>query len=312
MSEMKRRSFLKAAVATAVGAGLGDVNNSLCYARTGAVSGMPTRRLGRTNHEASIFSLGGMFTVQERDSRDEAVAIIHRALDLGVNCIDTAEAYGDGGSELNIGEVMRERRSEVFLATKTRERRAEKIASELFERSCERLQTDCVDLYFCHGVHTPEVLEETLDRETGAITAIEAFREQGRIRFIGISSHSSELLLRAMEQYDFDCVFVTMNPAQLAMNDPEDLDKMLAAAAQRDVGVIAMKVFGGGGGRVLEKDISAEQAFRYALSRPISTAAIGISNIEEIEANVRLAQAFVPYNETELAQLRHLAGAQDA
>lgn len=308
MSNMHRRSFLKAAVTTALSAGIGRDSAALSDA---APAGMPTRRLGRTGFEASIFSLGGMFTIQERDQRDAALAIVNRALDLGVNYIDTAEAYGEGGSEENIGEVMRERRGEVFLATKTRERRADRIAAELFERSCERLQTDYVDLYFAHGVHTPDVLDEVLDRDAGAITAIEAFRDQGRIRHIGISSHSCALLLQAMDQYDFDCVFITLNPARLAMNHAEDLHKMLDMAAEKEVGVVAMKIFGGGG-RIFDRAVRAEEAMRYALSFPVCTASVGISSLEELEENVRLAKAFKPYTDAELRQLEARAMGQDA
>ncbi len=309
MKGMKRRKFLKAAVSTALGVTLGGARASFAVAANGS---MPTRRLGKTGYDASIFSLGGMFTIEERDNRDEAVAIINRALDLGVNYIDSAEAYGDGGSELNIGEVMRSRRDEVFLTTKTRERKAEKIAAELFDNSLERLQTDHVDLYFCHGVHTSEVLDETLDRETGAITAIEKFRDQGRIRHIGISSHSTALLIEALERYDFDCVFVTLNPARLVMNGPDNVTDLFEIAREKDVGVVAMKVIGGGGARILEKGVAIEQAMRYALSFPVATANIGVSTMEQLEEDVRLAKAFTPLNAEERRQLEVQAGAHNA
>ncbi len=301
---MKRRSFLKATVSTVLGAGLAKTN--AVFADNQPDQDMPKRRLGKIGYDASIFSLGGMFTIEERDQREKAIAMVNRAIDLGVNYIDTAEAYGDGGSELNIGEVMRTRRDEVFLATKTRERHAEKIAEDIFDNSCARLQSDYVDLYFCHGVHTSDVLDEVLDRDTGAITAIESFRDQGRIRHIGISSHSSTLLIEAMERYDFDCIFVTLNPAHLAMNDAEALDAMLAKATEKDVGVVGMKVLGGRGARLLDKGLTVEQSLRYALSFPIATANIGVATMEQLEEDIRLAKSAVPCTPEERAEMEAL------
>ena len=107
---------------------------------------MPKRTLGRTGFQVGLFSLGGEATVQIRERRDKAVEIIHRALDLGVNYIDTAPTYGGGGSEENIGEVMRSRREEVFLASKTGNRTYDGTM-RLIEQSLERLQTDYLDLY---------------------------------------------------------------------------------------------------------------------------------------------------------------------
>ena len=83
---------------------------------------MPKRTLGRTGVEVSMFSLGGEATVERADRREQAAEIINRAIDLGVNYIDTSPRYGNGNSERNIGEVMASRRNEVFLATKTHER----------------------------------------------------------------------------------------------------------------------------------------------------------------------------------------------
>jgi aryl-alcohol dehydrogenase-like predicted oxidoreductase len=75
---------------------------------------MPKRTLGKTGEQVTIYGLGGLFTLARHDRHDEAVEIVNRALDLGVNYIDTSAAYANGASELNIGTVMRERRDEVI------------------------------------------------------------------------------------------------------------------------------------------------------------------------------------------------------
>ena len=103
---------------------------------------MQVRPLGKTGHNATLYSLGAggdsNSTVNQRHLRDKAVNIVNRALDLGVNYIDTAPRYEAGDSERNIGEVMAERRDEVFLATKTRKRFYDDVMREC-EESLERL-----------------------------------------------------------------------------------------------------------------------------------------------------------------------------
>lgn len=79
---------------------------------------MPTRNLGQTGHRVGIFSLGGQAVVETSD-QDQAEAIVNKAIDLGVNYIDTASSYGGGKSEQNIGRVMKHRRGDVYLASKT-------------------------------------------------------------------------------------------------------------------------------------------------------------------------------------------------
>ena len=312
MSRIGRRGFLKATAGTAVGTGLAKLSGgSTGQSAANEVErkGIPLRTLGNTGYKATILSLGGGSALAQDDNREEAVQIVRRALDFGVNYIDTAAAYGKGASERYIGEALRGRRDEVFLTSKTRERRAQPIRERLFKESCQRLQTEIVDLYFLHGVHTREHLSTVLDRDGGAITAFEHYRDAGRIRYLGISSHSSETLMKAMDEYDFDCVFVTLNPAGMTMIDPDKTEAMLAKAADKHVGVIAMKIVGGGDGRILERGITIEEGLRYTLSFPVSTACIGIATLEQLEQNVRLAKAFVPFDEKERAELVRRASA---
>ncbi len=298
-----RRAFLKATAGTTLGAGLANLTGGSARARADVAKAIPRRKLGRIEWEATIFSIGGMSTVREPDHREEATEIVRRAVDGGVNYIDTADSYNDGVSERHIGEAVEGRRNRVFLATKTRQRRAEPIRSEAFEASCERLRTDVIDLYFLHAVHKVDDLDAALDRDGGAIRAFEHYRDAGRLRYLGVSSHSSAVLTEAMERYEFDCVFVTLNAAGRAMMDPDKLEPMLAKAAAKNVGVVAMKVFGGTGGRIFSANITSEQAFRYVLSFPVATANIGITTVDQVEENIDLAKRFVPYTEQERTAL---------
>ena len=311
MSRIGRRSFLRTAAGAALGAGLGSAftpqQGGLVFAEETVNNTIPTRRLGKIGYEATIFSLGagGNTPIMDLEQRDTGVAIVNRALDLGVNYIDTAASYGGGDSEVIVGDVMQDRREEVFLATKTRQRTAEGLRENEFEQSCERLQTDYIDLYYFHAVHTIDDLDTVLDRDNGPVTVFEQLREEGRIGNIGISSHSSATLMEAMDRYDFDCVFVTVNPAGLSMNDPDNLRDMLAMAQEKDIGTVAMKIPARGG--VLDRGITMEESLGYALSLPFATANIGISSVEILEENVELAKAFTPLDDEKLTQLEERA-----
>ncbi|MHC4625976.1 MAG: aldo/keto reductase [Planctomycetota bacterium] len=130
---------------------------------------MPTRNLGQTGHRVGIFSLGGQAVVETSD-RDTAEAIVNKAIDLGVNYIDTASSYGGGKSEQNIGRVIKRRRGEVYLATKTHDRSYDG-SMRLLETSLKRLQTDHLDCWQLHNVQTKEHTDRIFAKD-GAIKAL--------------------------------------------------------------------------------------------------------------------------------------------
>ena len=112
---------------------------------------IPKRPLGKTGYQVTIYGLGGLFTTSMHDRHNEAVEIVNRAIDLGINYIDTSALYGNGASELNIGTVMKERRDEVFLASKSHNYTYDGTMA-LVEQSLRRLQTDHLDVYLLHGL----------------------------------------------------------------------------------------------------------------------------------------------------------------
>src|SRR5271155_6220351 len=116
---------------------------------------MPTRNLGKTGYKVAIFSLGGQAAIERANNFDVAVPIIERALDLGVNYIDTSSIYGgpERWSEQYVGRVTKTRRQEAFLATKTKERTREG-SLRMIEKSLQLLQTDHVDLWQLHDIGT--------------------------------------------------------------------------------------------------------------------------------------------------------------
>lgn len=251
----------------------------------------------------AILDLGGLFTTSMDDRHQEAVAIVNRAIDLGINYIDTSALYGQGGSERNIGLVMRERRDEVFLASKSHDFACDGTMA-LIEHSLQHLQTDHLDWYQHHFLGSHRSLDD-LRRPHSARQAFERLREQGVIRFIGVTGHSARQLADALEDYAYDCALITLNAAGEVMDDAEDLDRFFGLACASDVGVIAMKVVARGA--LVQQGLPVERLLGYAWSHPLATAVLGISEIAHLEENVRLARAFEPLGEAHMAALRAAA-----
>lgn len=264
---------------------------------------MQKRKLGKTGYSVSIFSLGGESAVERSNHPAEAEAIVNLALDLGVNYIDTAPAYGSGGSENNIGRVMAYRRKETFLATKTGDRTYDGTM-RLVEKSLARLKTDYLDLYQLHDMQTREDLRQVL-AEDGAIKALEQLKGDKVILNMGLTGHKDPaLLLKAIKEYPFDCLLISLNAG-----DPHYRSfkkELLPEAVKQNLGIIAMKVTAVG--RIFRNEgiTSMEQAFGYTLTHPVSTAIVGISTLAELEENTRIAREFKPFSEEEIKDLEIL------
>src|ERR1035437_9922186 len=163
-----RREFLKAggavtAALLAPSALATTTNKSLptLPSNPRTIASMPTRNLGKTGYKVGVFSLGGQASLEKPNNFDIAVPIIERALDLGVNYIDTSSIYGgpERWSEQYVGKVMAHRRNEAFLATKTIQRSREG-SLRMIEKSLELLKTDHVDLWQLHDIGTMANVDE--------------------------------------------------------------------------------------------------------------------------------------------------------
>lgn len=301
---LNRRSFIKGSLALAAGAGLtagsGFLSQLAAWAQDPVNNPMPVRPLGRTGHQVSLFSLGGQATLERPNRHEDALKIINRALDLGVNYIDTANQYGSGVSEEYIGMVMKERRNEVFLATKSHDYTYDGTM-RLAEQSLKRLQTDYIDLYQHHFVGGHGEFER-LKQPASARQAFEKLKQEGVIGHIGVTGHSSRILADAIDDYPYDCALITLNPARAVMNDVEHLNRFFELTTEKEMGVIAMKVFGGGG--LMQRGFTPEQLLNYVFSYPVSTAIVGISQISHLEQNVEIAKRFEKLSDEEMEQIR--------
>jgi aryl-alcohol dehydrogenase-like predicted oxidoreductase len=199
--------------------------------------------LGRTGLRVSVLGLGGgghsRLGKQTGASEDQSVAIVRRALEQGVNFVDTAEAYG---TEALVGAGLRgAARHDVVLSTKKSLRAGERLinAAELaagLEASLARLQTDYVDVYHLHGVRADQY-----DHAVGELVpALLKLREQGKIRFLGIteafgSDTGHEMLARAVGDDCWDVMMVGFN-----LLNQSARERVLAATRRRDIGVLCM------------------------------------------------------------------------
>src|ERR1700751_2533119 len=171
------------------------------------IAAMPTRNLGKTGYKVGIFSLGGQAALERPDNFDVAVPIIERALDLGVNYIDTSSIYGgpQRWSEQYVGRVMKTRRSEAFLATKTKGRT--RVGSlRMIEKSLTLLNTDHVDLWQLHDIGLPEDVN-AIFAKGGAMEALLEMQQQKVVRYLGITGHyRPDALMECIHRYPFDCI----------------------------------------------------------------------------------------------------------
>jgi aryl-alcohol dehydrogenase-like predicted oxidoreductase len=197
---------------------------------------METRRLGRTGHHSSVAILGAAAFWEA--TPDDAAAGFRLALDRGVNHLDIAPQYGD--AEVRIGPLVPAVRDRLFVGCKTQRRNPDGVRAEL-ERSLERLGTDHFDLYQLHAVTSLEVLDE----RAAAAEAILRARDEGLVRFVGVTGHdlgAPAAHLEALRRYDLDTVMFPVYPR--VWGEPAyraDAEALLTECASRDVGVMAIK-----------------------------------------------------------------------
>lgn len=232
---------------------------------------MRTVRLGKTEMWVSRVGFGGIPI--QRLSEAEAIRVVQRCIDLGVTFLDTANGYTT--SEERIGKAIAGRRERLVIATKTAARdRA--TAEEHLELSLRRLNTEYIDLWQFHSVSSFEAYEQVLGPD-GAMEAAQAALGAGKVRHIGLSSHSMDVALKAVASGLFETI---QFPFNFVTN--EAAAELLPLARQHDLGFIAMKPFAGG---LLD---DANLAIKYLLQFEGVVPDPGIERVEEIEEIVRI------------------------
>ncbi|MFM1873850.1 MAG: hypothetical protein RL398_3272, partial [Planctomycetota bacterium] len=197
----------------------------------------PRRSLGRTGFVATALGAGDL--ADRVVPFERCVATLRRALDTGINVVDTAPNYEDGYSEEIVGAAVRERRDEVFVIDKIDH--PEREVAPQVDASLQRLGLTSVDLWVFHACSTDAVLDDLL-RPGGGFDQLDAVRSAGKGRFAGISSHHPEVLLRALHSGRCDVVMFPIGP----FVDRRYETEVLPLARRLGVGTVCFKTFGAG------------------------------------------------------------------
>jgi aryl-alcohol dehydrogenase-like predicted oxidoreductase len=295
---VSRRDFLATAGA---GAALALTAGEL------AAAALPRKVLGRTRVEVPVLGLGTAPAGYR--SEKEAVAHYTQCLDHGVTYIDTAPNFtGYGNAQVYLGQVLKERRNDVFLVTKCNEPDGEK-ALQLLKKNLAELRVERADLVYAHSLGDDKMAPEKIFAADGVCKALDRAKRDGLTRFVGVSGHNRPgRFLQALREWDFD---VMMNAVSLVARHIYNFEEQVwPAAAKKGVGLVAMKVFGGGkahpnppkGPRM--PDDLRQAALRYALGLPqVSVVVLGIHDAEELRQDLAWVREHKPLSAAELAAL---------
>lgn len=247
--------------------------------------------LGKTGLEITRIGFGGI-PIQRVDERQAVETVIH-AIDKGVDFIDTARAYTT--SETRIGIALRETaQNKLVLATKSQQRTADGIRKDI-DKSLLELQRDTIDLYQCHFVRDFDTYSEVISKG-GALEGLLGARDEGLIGHIGITSHSLDVLNRAIDDGLFETIMVCYS-----FLEPLAEETVIPKALAKNMGVIIMKSFSGG---VID---NPRLALKYALAMEGTAVIPGVESKElfDLNWNVFLGDLALDHNELqEIAAIR--------
>jgi uncharacterized protein len=279
---LNRRNFIRLSAAGAAGGLMLKQSPAFSAPPEGGTksAAIITRTLGRTGLKLPVVSLGVM--------RTDNPSMVTRALEAGILLIDTANGYQNGKSEEMLGNLLKTRpRDSFYLETKISARGmdlTEEAFREKFDVSLKRLQMDYVDILYLHGSGSREM---TLNPTY--MKVLEALKKEGKIRFIGVSTHENMagVLRAAVEGKIYDVVLTSWN-FQLAKN--EDVIKALAEANAAGLGIVAMKTMAGGFfDRDRKEPVNAKAALKWALQNEhIHTSIPGCTAFDQLEDNISL------------------------
>lgn len=296
-----RREFLATSLAAGAALGLAGVAPG---AEEGPGKGLPTRPLGKTGVSVSMLCLGGWHIGDVKD-KQEAIKIMHAALDEGLTFFDNAWDYHDGGSEEIMGKAlaMGGKRQKCFLMTKNCARDAKGTRQHL-EDSLRRLQTDHLDLWQFHEINYDNDPDWIMEK--GALAEALKAQKEGKVRFIGFTGHKSpHIHLKMLERHKWDTVQMPVNVCDYHYRS--FARQVVPEANKRGIAVIGMKSLGGGaqhkGRFVIEKICTPEEALTYSLSQEIATLVVGIDSMEVLKQDLAIARAFKPKTAAELSAL---------
>ena len=275
-------------------------------------SAIPRRAFGKTGVEVSALGLGGHH-VGSVKSIDDAVNLVHEAIDAGIDFFDNCWEYHNGKSEEWLGRALAGRRDKAFVMTKVcTHGRDGKLGMRMLEESLRRLSTDHLDLWQVHAISYDN--DPALAYAKGGILeALEQAKKQGKVRFVGFTGHKDPAFhLKMLEMgFPFDAVQMPLNPFDANFFSFEK--RVLPEVVRRGMAALGMKSMGGTAASIKKGLFTAEELLRYAMSLPVATTISGMESIEILHQNLRVARGFAPLDAAAMNALRARAadGAAD-
>jgi len=259
---------------------------------------LPVRKFGNTDLNVSLLGLGTWVGGIQNGTREGAIEIIHRALDEGVNYIDTAPSYAP--AEERLGEALVGRRHNVILATKTADRTRDGALFQL-DFSLNMLKTDWIDVWQIHAIsHQDEI--NAVFAKGGAMEAFIQAREEKKVRYLGVTGHyNADLLIQMIERFPYDTLLTAINVGDWQRRPA--LEKLVPLALEKKMAVIGMKTFGGPDAPVLNM-MNHESALEWVWSLPgISTTIVGASSPDHVTKNAAHARKYKPLTTARLDEV---------
>lgn len=289
----------------------------------------PRRELGRTGFKATVLGIGDV--ADRAVALEDCVATVRRAMDAGLNLVDTAPGYENGYSEEIVGRALQGRRQEMFVIDKI-DFPAQPVAPQV-DKSLGLLGLEGVDLFVFHGLSDLNVWRK-LAAPGGGMDELAACAKAGKTRFRGISSHHPDVLREAIESGLCDVVMYPVGP----FVDARYVEEILPLAKRRGVGTVCFKTFGAGrllgtaananrerhvrprgklssgGVAVLEAEndpavprLTIEECVHYTLTCDPDVALLGMSFPNEQDAAFAAARSFKPLSPARMAAIRQRA-----
>lgn len=248
--------------------------------------------------------LGGEGVLRTSGRTSEAFAVIEEAAIQGIAYFDSARAYA--GSESYYGTFWRKHlhlRPKIFQTSKSASRDKAGAMADL-KHSLATMGIDHLDLWQIHDIRTLEDIEE-VEGPGGALEAFTEAKDTGLAKFIGITGHHDpNVLEQAVKSWPVDTVLMPVNPIEAVLGG--FLDSVIAAAEDRGIAIIGMKVLGASHYIRMDASITPELLIRFALPQRITTAIVGCSSPKEVQALAKVGKDFEPMSEGELNKLIEL------
>jgi aryl-alcohol dehydrogenase-like predicted oxidoreductase len=281
-------------------AGIAALGKAQSTGDTAQSNGMIYRILGSTGERVSAIGIGGAHLA--RPSEQEAIAIVRSALDRGITFLDNCWDYSNGECEVRMGKALRDGyRQKAFLMTKF-DGRTRQAAAQQIDQSLQRLQTDHIDLIQYHE----NIRLDDPDRffaEGGALEAVMAAKQAGKVRFIGFTGHKDPLVhermleVAAQHKFHFDSCQMPLNPMDAHFRS--FANNVLPKLVEQGIAVLGMKPMGSGD-LLKSNSVTPMECLHYALNLPTSVVITGCDSMHILDQAFEAASTFKPMTEAEV------------